>query len=94
MSKRAPSTRWRTQHGTKIIHRWRFTAVLHEWSLNRRKIDWQGEGKKVEVYPCWWGQWYYNGETAKKHWHVGRRGKYTGRTSESYLDASEDRIHE
>lgn len=55
-------------HGQKIIHRWYVGAWWHAFRLNRRPDE-----AKRRVYVCHFGQWYFNGETGPKHYHVGRR---------------------
>ena len=67
--RRQPSLRWNREHGSKIIHKWKWQAVMHAWKINKFKDD--GRPQR-EPYPCYWGQWYRDGETAPKHWHVGR----------------------
>jgi len=69
MVRRSPSERWTKEHGGKIAHRWRWQAVWHAWQINTFRDD--GRGVR-EPYPCQWGQWYRDGETAPRHWHVGR----------------------
>lgn len=71
MSKRSAATRWRSGHGTKIVHRWWLGAVWH--SIRVTSFRWRTNRRFYLPYRCKWGQWYYNGQTAPVHWHVGRR---------------------
>lgn len=68
-SSRSPSSQWTGEHGHKIAHRNWLTAKWHAINLSRKRAP-RGPW---EPYPCRWGQWYQDGRTAKKHWHVGRR---------------------
>jgi hypothetical protein len=75
--------RWRAQHRgkanvrdgingirpLKVKHWTKLGALWHRWSHCRRL------GMPVtalDVYRCRWDDNYYQGETARPHWHVGR----------------------
>ena len=68
--KNSPANRWTRGHGEKIVHHWWLGAVWHAvrvtWFRRHSRFVWF-------PYHCRWGQWYYDGETAPAHWHVGRR---------------------
>lgn len=67
---RSPAARWTNQHGQKLGHATEEIAQAHADELNAR----DGQVSIWEPYPCRWGSDYRRGQTAPKHWHVGRRG--------------------
>jgi hypothetical protein len=71
--RRAPSVRWSSEHGFKVVHRFWVSAAWHALEVfvkNRRNFN---PRRAARPYACRWGQWYYDGETAPRHWHIGRR---------------------
>ncbi len=68
------SRRWRQQHGKKVIHNHRIGGYLHIFQvwLKYHDTNWQ----HMDVYECHWGKSYKDGETASRHYHVGRRDKH------------------
>ena len=66
----SPNARWNREHGDKISHRFWVSAVPHCIRVNwRLRHKWKY--RRCRVYACFWGQWYHDGESAKKHYHVG-----------------------
>lgn len=75
--------RWRSGHMTrragqtrhpKVAHRWYLAARWHMRHLNAKHLAEAASGaQRWEVYPCRWCDDYRDGETAKLHYHVGRR---------------------
>lgn len=71
-STKSRSTRWRAQHGRKLIHWTRHEAQKHADALNRQEPN-----LERIPYPCFWQDAYAAGEAEVAHWHVGRRKEET-----------------
>jgi hypothetical protein len=79
MTSNSPSSRWSSEHGyrsaiarkgrrraqPKRVHRAWWRARLTAYRLNRKY------GDTLQVYSCYWGDDYRDGETAPRHWHLG-----------------------
>lgn len=72
-----PSQRWNNQHRgqknrgqnrdkRKIVHSTIWGARWHQLRI------WWKFGDRLQAYECRWGDDYHDGETAPRHYHVGR----------------------